>query len=406
MNSWKVWAGNAAKVVVVAGSLASLVAPVRAQAPSPGPRALGPVVRITSPLGDASVTPGEGKPGAGSINGSGFLITIEATTRDSVNVTAKEALNIRDTSRLGQPNLLFPGLFVSFDVDLTKPDGGIIPKNTNLASLFNILGVDDTPGPGITVWTAWHVLESIPADVSSFNITASIRDNVGRVAIDRINLRVARGAVPSGQALTPAPSGTPLPGDDIDDADGPEVAMVAPRVPTRVAQGPAGTPAGASGALFFLQVSALDRSRNGIAVKEGVIDDKPQIPNPKTNNGVAGPNRNFPGLNVTFDVPLRQPNGNLVAAGVNLAPLFNVAGSEIDKDGFVMTVADWVVGGSLELPVGKRSVTINARVTDNAGRSSSVRHVVGISDTRDGQDLTPTPDVPTPVAASSFPEEN
>ena len=242
--------------------------------------------------------------------------------------------------------------------------------------------------------------------MNSFNITASIRDNVGRVAVDRINLRVTRGAVPSGQALTPAPTGTPLPGDDIDDADGPEVAMVAPRVPTRVAQGPAGTPTGASGALFFLQVSALDRSRNGIAVKEGVIDDKPQIPNPKTNNSVAGPNRNFPGLNVTFDVPLRQPNGNLVAAGVNLAPLFNVAGSEIDKDGFVMTVADWVVGGSLELPAGKKSVTINTRVTDNAGRSSSVKHVVGISDTRDGQDLTPTPDVPTPIAASSFPEEN
>ena len=137
MNSWQAWIGKAAKVFVIAGSLGSLVGPVRAQAPSPGPRALGPVVRITSPLGDASVAPGEGKPGAGSLNGSGFLITIEAITRDAVSLTAKEALNVRDTSKLGQPNPLFPGLFVSFDVDLTKPDGGVIPKNTNLASLFN-----------------------------------------------------------------------------------------------------------------------------------------------------------------------------------------------------------------------------------------------------------------------------
>jgi hypothetical protein len=148
-------------------------------------------------------------------------------------------------------------------------------------------------------------------------------------------------------------------------------------------------------------VAALDRSRHGIGVSEngqgtaarsvlGTILDGSQIQNPITHPS-NGTNRNFPGLNVTFDVPLRQPNGNVVPAGSNLAPIFNVAGSELDADGYVVTTADWVVGGSLLMPAGKRSVTITARVTDNANRTRSVSHVVGISPVENGQTLTPAP---------------
>ncbi len=78
-------------------------------------------------------------------------------------------------------------------------------------------------------------------------------------------------------------------------------------------------------------------------------------------------------------------------AGSNLAPIFNIAGSELSADGFVLTTVDWVVGGSLVLPAGERSVTITARVTDNANRTHSVSHVVGISSTENGQSLTPAP---------------
>src|SRR5215831_16444704 len=76
----------------------------------------------------------------------------------------------------------------------------------------------------------------------------------------------------------------------------------------------------------------------GIAVNEtgpgnpfpiGLIFDPNQIPNQAAGT-LGGPNRNYPGLVVTFDVPLLQPNGNIVDAGVNLAPLFDVAGSEVD----------------------------------------------------------------------------
>lgn len=339
-----------------------------------------PIVRIVSPLADAAIAPGEGRVGAGSPNGAGFALNVEVTTRDQVSVAATEGLNIQDTTQLGKANPNFPRLFVFFDTDLITPDGGVIRKNTNLASLFNVAGTDDTPGPGVTLWTGWHVLESLPANVNKVTITVAVVDNLGRLGLDRVTLNVNRG-VTSGQALTPAPL-VDVGGDGIDDLDGPEVTLIAPRVPTRVSPGPATPTPPASGSLFFIQVSALDRAKSGIGVNEGIVLDPTQL-------AVGGANRNYPGLFFAFDVPLLTPTGAVIPAGSNLAPVFNIAGSEIDKDGAIRTTADWVVGGSLVLPPGKQTVTITARVTDNKGRTGSTRQVVGISSVVNGQDLTP-----------------
>lgn len=92
---------------------------------------------------------------------------------------------------------------------------------------------------------------------------------------------------------------------------------------------------------------------------------------------------------MTFNVPLRQPNGNIIPPGANLAGIFDIAGSEIDASGAVRTTADWVVGGSLVVPAGQRSVTINASVTDNAGRTGATKAIVALSQATSGQDLTP-----------------
>jgi hypothetical protein len=159
-----------------------------------------------------------------------------------------------------------------------------------------------------------------------------------------------------------------------------------------------------NGSLFFIQVSSLDRQHAGIAVSAngltsagtplnpaiptGLIFDPSAIPS-ATNAG--GPNQNFPGLTVSLDVPLRQPNGNVVPAGTNLAGLFDVAGNEIDASGAIRTTADWVVGGALLLPSGKHNVTVNASVTDNAGHTGATRSVVSVSDVVSGQDLTLNP---------------
>lgn len=373
---------------------------------------LAPIVRIVSPLNGASVAAGEALPGAGSFNGSGFAVNLEVVTREKTGVALREAnaapngtppaFGIRHVPELqqGALNPDFPGLYLFFDADLITPDGTILPKFQNLAAAFNVAGTDDTPGPGVTLWAGWHVLESIPAHVDEVTLIAAVVDETGRVGIDRIRVKVDHGRR-SGQALTPPPESYSG-GIGQEDPAGPEVSMIAPRVPTALAVGPGDSSLTLNnGALFFIQVSALDRSGAGIAVNEtgsradsslpvGLILDPTQIPNAATQTP-AGPNRNYPGLVVTFDVPLRQPNGNVVPAGTNLAPLFDIVGSELDASGAVRVTADWVIGGSLVVPAGKETVTITSSVTDNFGRKGSTRSILAISPAVSGQDLTPAP---------------
>ena len=343
----------------------------------------GPVVRITSPLSDDAVAPGVG----GLTGGSGFSIVIETVSNDAADVSANESTNIRNTALLGQPNPNFPGLTVVLDADLITPDGTIIAKNTNLANLFNTLGTDDSPGNGVTTWVGWHVLESLPEDVKNFTITASVRDAAGRVGTDVVKVKVDKQRS-TGQALTPAP--TTVVGDGLDDYDGPEVTLVGPRDPSSLALGTDAVPS-----FVFFQVSAFDRTGAGIGVSEngegitnpvGLIRDVTQFAS-------AGPNRNIPGLVFTFDVDFRRANGVVVPAGQNLAPAFDIAGSTLDHrgNGGVTTTAAWVAGGSFKLPAGKTSITVTARVTDNAGKTGSASHTFAISPVADGQQLTPKP---------------
>jgi hypothetical protein len=363
-----------------------------------------PLLHITSPVEGTTVMPGArlGTVAAPDYNGTGFLIDLEIVTQDTAAVPTTESLNIRNTANLGLPNVNLPGFTASLDVDLVKPDGTTIPKGTNLASLFNIAGTDDTPGPGVTTWVSWHVLEAVPAGTSSFTLTTTVKDRAGRTTTAQRLIKVATTAGPngalSGEALTPAPQPVTLGGAD--DPAGPTVTLLAPRIPSSVSPGiqTAGvlpTPP-TQGALFFVQVSALDKSKAGIGVAEngagafgkaaadrGTIVDGAQ--------SKLGVNRYVPGLNVTFDVPLLQPTGNVIPAGGNLAPVFNTAGSEVDPSGFVRTTFGWTVGGTLQLPAGKTSVTIKAAVTDAAGKTGSATQVVQISPVANGQLLTPAP---------------
>jgi hypothetical protein len=362
---------------------------------------LAPIVRIVSPLADSSVAPGEGRVGAGSPNGTGFLVTLEIVTRDKTTVSLREATNIRrvDLLNVGALNPNAPGLYFFFDVDLITPDGSVLPKFNNFASAFNIAGTDDTPGDGVTAWLGWHVLESVPEDVNEFTMTAAFVDDAGRIGIDRITLKVDH-SKSSGQSLTPEPLAV---SETEGVSDAPEVTMIAPRVPTSIALGAQGNTLNATnGALFFIQVSAVAQGNAEIGVSEngirqgvvnpaiGLIADGSQIPNPTT-GATGGPNRNFPGLDVTFSVPVRQANGNIVPASVNVAPLFNIAGSEIDANGRVRVTADWVVGTALLVPADEKTVTITAKVTDTLGRTGVTRNIVTISQSQSGQNLTPNP---------------
>ena len=361
---------------------------------------LAPQVRFTSPLNDARVARGDGEVGAGSTNGTGFAINLEIFTRDETPVNLHEATQtpskpgIRHADLPGQLNPEFPGLFVFIDKDLIKPDGGIIAKNTNLATLFNIAGTDDTPGPGVTAWVGWHVLESLPPGTDKFTITAAVVDQEGRIGFDKISVKVDP-QLSSGNALTPDPS-TYRGAGEISD-NGPKVEIVAPRVPSSIAIGDqTQRPTEETGSLSFIQVNILDLAAAGIAVDElgdtvtapelgpGSILDPSQLG--------KGPNRNFPGLDFSFDVPLQAPNGVLVPAGGNLTPVFNIVGSEIDPEtGAVRVVADWVVGGSLIVPPGRGFVTFTAKVTDNQGNAGIAKRRFGVSEVAGGQLLTPAP---------------
>ena len=361
---------------------------------------LGPQVRFTSPANGALVARGDGNVGAGSTSGTGFAINLEVFTRDKIGVRVNEATQtptnpgIRNADLLGQLNPEFPGLFVFIDKDLITPTGGIIPKNTNLGTLFNVAGTDDTPGPGVTVWAGWHVLESFPLGTEDFTITAAVVDVAGRIGFDRIKVNIDP-ALRSGNALTPDPSTFPGPGQV--NGNGPNVEIIAPRVPTAIALGvQTGLPTEVNGSLNFIQVNILDLAGAGIAVDEvGDTVTRPElgpgsILDP-TQLGI-GANRNFPGLNFTFDVPLQAPTGVLVPAGGNLTPVFNIVGSEIDPlTGAVRVVADWVVGGSLILPPGKNFVTFTATVTDNRGNAGRAQRVFNVSNVQGGQLLTPAP---------------
>jgi hypothetical protein len=134
---------------------------------------LAPIVRIVSPLADSRVAPGEGQAGAGSPNGTGFVVTLEIVTRDKTTLSLREATNVRrvDLLNAGALNPNVPGLYFFFDVNLITPDGSVLPKFNNFASAFNIAGTDDTPGDGVTAWLGWHVLESLPEDVDEFTMS-------------------------------------------------------------------------------------------------------------------------------------------------------------------------------------------------------------------------------------------
>ena len=364
-------------------------------------KALAPTVRITSPLDGAFIAPGDSAIGAGDPNGTGFAIVAEIRTRDDVPVTVDENVNIRNVASLAGINPQFPGLFVFIDQDLITPDGGIIPADTNLGPLFNIAGTDDTPGPGVTIWAGWHVLESmLPPQGGSFHLTVAVVDDARRLAFDRVTLNVSpamTGAFgTSGNGLTQNP-GEP---NRVIGGTAPIVEIVAPREPSAVTFGEAPP----NGSLHYIQVNIIDREGDVVVDELGGSDGLLDPANPNLAAqfariddpaaGVGNPNRNVPGFDFRFSVPFAGAGG---AADVNLARLFNIAGSEVilleDGTPAVRTVLNWVVGapfvgGALT----QNFVTFTATVTDANGHQVVATRTFQLTDSAaNGKALTPQP---------------
>jgi hypothetical protein len=362
---------------------------------------LAPQVRITSPLDGSFIASGDGHIGAGDPNGSGFVIVAEIKTRDKISVTVDEDINIRNVASLGSFNPQFPHLLAFIDEDLIKPDGGIIPANTNLAPLFNIAGTDDTPGPGVTTWVGWHVLESIrPVNGDSFDLSVGVVDDANRVAFDRVHLKVVDSI--TGQFGTSGNGLTQNPGEPnrVVGGTAPIVEIIAPREPSAVTIG--GAPP--NGSLHYIQVNVIDREGDVIVDElggsDGLLD--PNNPNLAAQfariddpaAGVGNPNRNAPGFDFQFSVPFAGAGG---VANVNVARLFNIAGSEVIRleDGTfaVRTVLNWVVGAPfVGSALTENFVTFKATVTDANGNQGVATRTFQLTKSAvSGEALTPDP---------------
>jgi hypothetical protein len=364
-------------------------------------KGVAPQVRITSPLDGAVIAPGDSRIGAGDPNGAGFAIVAEIVTRGNNHVAVDEDVNIRNVGNLFGVNPQFPGLLVFIDEDLITPNGTIIPANTNLGPLFNIAGSDDTPGSGVTIWAGWHVLESIrPRQGDSFDLTVAVVDEDGRIAFDKVRLRVDESVTDrfgtSGNGLTQNP-GEP---NRVFGGTAPIVEIIAPREPSAVTFGEAPP----NGSLHYVQVTIIDKEGDVLVDELGGADGLLDPTNPNLAAqfgriddpaaGVGNPNRNVPGFDFQFSVPSGAAGGN---AKVNVARAFNLAGSEVilleDGTPAVRTVLNWVVGAPF---VGsardEEFVTFTAVVTDANGNQGVATRTFQLTDSAaNGDGLTPQP---------------
>ena len=364
-------------------------------------RNLAPTVKITSPLDGDFIAPGDSRVRDGDPNGTGFAIVAEIVTHDQTTVSVDEDVNIRHVADLGGVNPQFPGLFAFIDVDLITPDGTIIPANTNLGPLFNIAGADDTPGPGVTIWAGWHVLESIrPENGSSFHLTLAVVDDAGRVGFDRVRLNVDENVTgpfgSSGNGLTQNP-GEP---NRVGGGSAPTVQIIAPREPTSVTFGEAPP----NGSLAFIEVDIIDKDGDVVVDELGGADGLLDPANPALaaqlariddpTAGAGNANRNVPGFDFRFSVPSGAANG---AADVNVARVFNVAGSEVilleDGSPAVRTVLNWVVAAPFVGTARNESfVTFTATVTDANGNKGTASRTFQLTGSAvNGDALTPQP---------------
>jgi hypothetical protein len=245
------------------------------------------------------------------------------------------------------------------------------------------------------------VLESIePSDGDTFNLTVAVVDDANRVAFDRVTLHVADSVTglygTSGNGLTQNP-GEP---NRVEGGTAPIVEIIAPREPSAVTFGQAGP----NGSLHYIQVNIIDREGDVIVDELGGADG---LLDPGSENlaaqfariddlavGVGNPNRNAPGFDFRFSVPVGTAGG---LADVNVARAFNIAGSEVilleDGTPAVRTVLNWVVGAPFVLSALDESfVTFTAIVTDANGNQGVAARTFQLTDSAaNGDLLTPQP---------------
>jgi hypothetical protein len=159
-----------------------------------------------------------------------------------------------------------------------------------------------------------------------------------------------------------------------------------------------------NGSLCYIQVSIIDREGDVVVDELGGSDGLLDPTNPNLAAqfgriddpaaGVGNPNRNVPGFDFRFSVPSGAAGGN---ANVNVARVFNVAGSEVilleDGTPAVRTVLNWVVAAPfVGAALNENFVTFTATVTDANGHQGVATRTLQLTNSAaNGQKLTPQP---------------
>jgi hypothetical protein len=155
-----------------------------------------------------------------------------------------------------------------------------------------------------------------------------------------------------------------------------------------------------NGTGFAIVAEIHTRDSVGVSVDEDV--------NIRNVADLGGTNPHFPGLHVFIDEDLITPDGTVIPANINLAPLFNIAGTD-DTPGAGVTIwAGWHVLESVT-PREGHSFTLTVAVVDDDNRPAfdSVRVNVAESVTdrfgTSGNGLTQNPGEPNRVAGGTAP---
>jgi hypothetical protein len=180
----------------------------------------------------------------------------------------------------------------------------------------------------------------------------------------------------------------------------PVVQIIAPREPSAVTFGGAAP----TGSLHYIQVNVIDKEGDVVVDELGAADGLLDPTNPnlaaqfgRIDDGAAGvgnPNRNVPGFDFRFSVPSGAAGGN---ANVNVARVFNVAGSEVilleDGTPAVRTVLNWVVAAPfVGSALNENFVTFTATVTDANGNVGVATGTFELTrSAANGEQLTPQP---------------
>jgi hypothetical protein len=181
----------------------------------------------------------------------------------------------------------------------------------------------------------------------------------------------------------------------------PQVRITSPLDGAFIARGDSRIGAGdPNGAGFAIVAEVVTRDNSNVTVDEDI--------NIRNVEDLFGPNPRFPGLSVFIDVDLITPDGTVIPANTNLAPLFNIAGTD-DSPGAGVTIwAGWHVLESIDLPQGG-SFNLTVAVVDDGGRIAFDRVKLNVAESvtdefgTSGNGLTQNPGDPDRIFGGTAP---